>query len=179
MSQDTHIEDSNPNEAVTKIVSYLDGELDDTQMVEVEQELVNDNSLRKEADLLSRTWELLDILEPVSGGQKFTQDTLATIAAETVRDTPEQAVSRLRPLMSALAKYRIASCFALGLVGGLGGLAGGALLTKTEPAAIRTALDNFELLRSSDAYSIVPGVEQLRQLKAPDGSFQRSRKEEL
>ena len=179
MSQDTHIEDSEPEEAMTKIVSYLDGELDDTQMVEVEQELVNDHTLRKEADLLSRTWEMLDSLQSLSGGQKFTQDTLATIAAETKSKPSEELSNPLKPFIQALARYRILPCFLLGLVGGIGGLAAGSfLLAEPENIETRTALDNFEMLRESDAYLIVPGVQQLRDLKAPDSSFTVSREEQ-
>ena len=85
MADSPYIEhDDRDAEQLTEIVGYLDGELADTQMVEIEQKLIHDPDLRSHADILSRTWAMLDELDDVSASQTFTQETLATVASESV-----------------------------------------------------------------------------------------------
>ena len=175
MSEKPQIEQEVPDEGLTRIVSYLDGELDDTQMNEVEVDLINDPDLRSHADILSRTWALLDQLDEVSASEEFTKDTLATIAAETVTadDAPADSRARLRQFWSRLAQYKVLPCFLAGLIGGVVGLiVSGQAWEKRqatgEQAVTRIVLDNFELVRRADIYSAVPSLKELEALELPD-----------
>lgn len=173
-----------PDEPLTEIVSYLDGELSDTQMNEVEQSLIKDPDMRSHADILSRTWALLDELEEVSASRKFTAETLATIAAETIPDDAPAAGDRLRQLRTSLGRYRVLPCLLAGIIGGVGGL----LLSQRvierrqnadEGNPTRIVLENFELLRNTEHYSIIPDVQSLQQLALPnDPSVPAGRSEE-
>lgn len=173
-----------PDEPLTEIVSYLDGELSDTQMNEVEQSLIKDPNMRSHADILSRTWALLDELEEVSASRKFTAETLATISAETIPDDAPAAGNRFRRLRTALGQYRVLPCLLAGIIGGVGGL----LLSQRvidrrqnadEGNTTGIVLKNFELLRNTEHYSIVPDVQSLQQLKLPnDPSVPVGRSEE-
>jgi anti-sigma factor RsiW len=164
-----------PDFPLTEVVGYLDGELDDSQMRQVEQRLINDPSLRAEADLLSRTWAMLDELEEVSSSHRFTQQTLATISAETLHDHTHEPRRLLRGCASFLATHKVIPCFLVGLLGGLSGL------MLSENAAdrrqhmhgtdvSRVLVENFELLQNTDAYSAVPDAAVLESLSFPPTS---------
>lgn len=177
MSEKPQIEEEVPDEGLTRIVSYLDGELDDTQMNEVEVDLINDPDLRSHADILSRTWALLDELDEVSASEQFTKDTLATIAAETVTadDAPADSRVRLRHFWSRLAQYKVLPCFLAGLIGGTAGLLVSSKAWEQrqatgEQAVTRIVLDNFELVRRADVYSAVPSLKELEALELPDAA---------
>ena len=162
------------DERLTQIVSYLDGELDDTQMNEIEHELINDPNMRSHADILSKTWALLDSLEDVSASRQFTQDTLATVSAETVENPDgNNAGIWLRRIRQGLARYHVLPCFLLGLLGGAIGLfvsdrAWQRRETSDELSTARVVLDNYELVKNADMYSIVPDSKQLRSLQLPE-----------
>ena len=167
--------DEDSEERLTEIVSYLDGELEDTQMNEVEHRLISDSNLRDEADLLSRTWAMLDELEEVSASKQFTEDTLATVTSQNAAEPDAGPRPGVRRLLRALAQYKVVPCFLLGLVMGTGGL----MFSRSQAhkqqnsgdAAIsRAALDNFDLLMNVELYSAVPGVEELKQLNLASGN---------
>ena len=165
-------EEDHPDGAETQIISYLDGELDDTQMNEVEQRLINDPDMRSHADILSRTWSLLDDLDDVSASRQFTQETLATISAETVTAESARAGAGFRKFKQFVARYRILPCFVAGLIGGAAGLMLSQMAwekrqERGKAATNRVVLENFELLQSTDLYSIVPDVESLKELDLP------------
>lgn len=174
MTEQPHIEDSDSaDEGLTRIVSYLDGELDDTQMNEVEHDLINDPEMRSHADILSRTWALLDELDQVSASQQFTQETLATVASETVSDPSPTSSGRLRRIAETLARHKIVPCFLIGVIGGVAGLCISNHLSQKREATGASAttiivLDNYELVRNADVYSVVPDVSALQQLRLPD-----------
>jgi len=174
MSQET----SNPNDEdtsddqLTQLVSYLDGELDDTQTNAIEQSLINDPDMRSHADILSRTWALLDELEEVTAGQNFTQATVATISTETV-DAPSSSSprKRLSTLLSAMARYKVLPSLLIGVVGMAVGLFVGEQrqsqkLQSDESAAVdEVVLDNLDLLLKDDLYREIPDVQALQKLK--------------
>jgi anti-sigma factor RsiW len=160
------------DERLTEIVSYLDGELDDTQMLEIERKLIQDPGMRSHADILSRTWALLDDLDEVSASQRFTQATLATVSAESAKRDETRPAYRFKSFLSFLSTYKVVPCFLLGLVGGFAGLAVSGRLAETRhknPAFnINNALlENFDLLQHLDSYLIVPDSQSLRKLPFP------------
>ena len=48
---------------LSDLIAYLDGELDDSSVEAIEQRLVMDGPLRKKAESLDKTWQLLETLE--------------------------------------------------------------------------------------------------------------------
>lgn len=176
MSDQLYSEEEVPDEGLTKIVSYLDGELDETQMNEVEQDLIENPDMRNDADVLSKTWALLDELDEVSADRQFTQDTLATVAADTVEDSSARSTGGFRRFKEALAVHKMIPCFLLGLLGGGIGLwishrVWNNRQVSGASAAVRIVLEDFELVRNADVYSVVPDLERLKELQLPDGNI--------
>jgi len=155
------------DEKLTELVSYLDGELDDTQMNEVEQVLITDAAARSHADILSRTWALLDSLEEVSASGQFTQETLATISAEVMKDDGAPSGRRLKDLAAKLARYQIVPCFLLGVLGAGVGLTMAGMAQEKREAETNVedvALEHIDLLPSIELYDLVPNVDALKAL---------------
>ena len=175
MSEEPHSEDDErAEEQLTEIVSYLDGELDNAQMDEVEQQLINDPDMRSHADILSRTWALLDALEEVSADKKFTQDTLATVSAETVTEEAKRSGRTLRKLNEALVRYKVLPFFLAGILGGAVGIvmSRGAAEKRhgSEKNVTDILLKDFELVQNYERYIVIPDVDSLKELKLPDSA---------
>ncbi len=66
-----------------QLVAYLDGELDSETTQRLEEALVKNPVLRREAEILTRTWDMLDLLPRAEVGEEFTERTVATA---TLRD---------------------------------------------------------------------------------------------
>ncbi|MCA9047302.1 MAG: hypothetical protein KDA89_01150 [Planctomycetaceae bacterium] len=163
-------EDEHVDEKLTRIVSYLDGELDLTQMNEVEQALVRDPELRGEAESLSRTWAMLDCLEEVSVDRSFTQDTLATIAAEEVSRDTASGGSLLSAAWRRLLKQYAVAWFLIGLIGtGVGLTAARWLVSAPEDSVEErtrtTAAQDADLLINVEFYDLVPNADALKTLR--------------
>jgi len=161
-------QDEPVNDRVTQLVGYLDGELDGTQMDLIEQELINDPDMRSHADILSRTWALLDVLEEdVSASRQFTKDTLATVSTEAIAERSASVRQRVRSILAACARYKVLTFFAAGVLGAATGLwVANRLTTKAEqrPDAVADAivLENLDMLLHDELYREVPDVNALR-----------------
>ncbi|MCA9086694.1 MAG: hypothetical protein KDA81_21705 [Planctomycetaceae bacterium] len=172
MSDQPQIEedDERSDEQLTRIVSYLDGELDDTQMNEVEQALVADRALRDQAESLSRTWALLDALEDVSASRQFTQATLASVTADVLEAQKQSGSSGLKTSLKSLLSLQSLIWFIVGIVAGITGLAvSGAFRSEIgdqeENRVIHVMLNNLELLRNIEYYEVVPDADALKQVQ--------------
>ncbi|MCP4175019.1 MAG: hypothetical protein GY758_30085 [Fuerstiella sp.] len=168
MSQQPESLDEDLDEKLTELVSYLDGELDDTQMNEIEQLLLTDSAARSHADILSRTWGLLDSLDDVSASGQFTQQTLATISAEVIKDDRTSAGRRVQNLAKTLAQYKIVPYFLVGIFGAGVGLAIAGMAQEKREAESNVnavALEHIDLLPSIELYDLVPNVATLKALK--------------
>lgn len=155
------------DEQLTRIVSYLDGELDDETMNQVETNLVQDPSLREYADRLDRTWHLLDSLEEVSADQSFTQETLATVSAEALQQTqaapaePHPVRSFLRLAMTQkAASWILIGCLATGV-----GLVVSREANRRVPKSDERILENLQMLKNFELYDTVPDLDAFRKLK--------------
>lgn len=65
-----------PNE---NLVAYLDGELPDDEVSAVEKSLVEDASIRRDVEQLTRTYDLLDLLPDSRASDGFAEKTLTAI----------------------------------------------------------------------------------------------------
>lgn len=163
-------QDADPDEQLTQLVSYLDGELAPEQLDEFEMHLVNDPKMRSDVDVLSRTWALLDGLEEdVPQSHSFTQETLVAIAAETVEDETPASEKPRSPLLETLAGLHVLPCFLIGIVAAAIGLfvSGRAASRQAAlPAAQveKLLLENIDMLPQRELYGQVPSADVLKSL---------------
>lgn len=64
------------------LIAYLDGELEEDKTRAIDQALVNSPVARHEIEMLTRTWEMLDLLPQEKAPESFTQSTMQTIRLE-------------------------------------------------------------------------------------------------
>jgi len=62
------------------LVAYLDGELEDDDAREIDEVLARSPVARHEVQMLTKTIEMIDVLERAPASAEFTQKTLASIA---------------------------------------------------------------------------------------------------
>lgn len=63
------------------LTAYLDGELEDSDTQDIETALARSSIARHEVDILSRTWDLLNILPRAKVSEEFTRKTLTQLRA--------------------------------------------------------------------------------------------------
>ena len=178
--QPQKIEQEEPvDEKLTQLISYLDGELDDDETDLIERALINDPDMRSHADILSRTWGMLDVLEDVSASCNFTQSTLATISTDFVAEQKQSPKTRARSLLSdlvtACARYKVLPCFLAGVLGAAIGLMVSDRIQQrrmqSEEAAIDAiVLEHLDMLLKDDLYREVPDLESLKTLQLDSGN---------
>jgi anti-sigma factor RsiW len=83
--------EANDEQRENELVAYLDGELDERTAHDLEQKLQADAVLRREADGLKRTWELLDFLPQPEPTPTFTSRTLDKLTVLRPTTTSSQA----------------------------------------------------------------------------------------
>jgi len=60
-------------------VAYLDGELSPDETSEIDQALIDSPVARHEVEMLTRTWEMLELLPNQTASDEFTQTTMQTV----------------------------------------------------------------------------------------------------
>jgi hypothetical protein len=63
------------------LTAYLDGELDEVATQEIEQVLAVSEVARHEVDMLSRTWDMLNVLPTHKATEDFTHKTMTSLRA--------------------------------------------------------------------------------------------------
>ena len=61
------------------LVAYLDGELPDDQVLQIDHIIARSEVARHEVEALARTWEMLDILPPMRASDDFANKTLTNL----------------------------------------------------------------------------------------------------
>lgn len=149
---------------LTQLVAYLDGELPPEDSEKIEQQLAVDPPLRRHADSLDRTWQMLDALEEAPASGEFTRRTLSCIQAQATRtetSTPHSMASRLR----ALASRWSPATLLLWTLAGFCGTSAGLLLSRQ--SEVQTANpDDAEILRN---LPLLQDYQSMRQI--PDTTF--------
>ena len=72
-------DDGPVDEGTVELVSYLDGELDRDRADEIEAKIGRDRKLRREAEELKRTWDLLDFLPRPEPSAEFANNTVSQV----------------------------------------------------------------------------------------------------
>lgn len=169
---DTELSDASQLGDVSKLsdlVSYLDGELPNDQAESFEKQLTTDSVMRSDADILSRTWAMLDSLDEVSGSRQFTQSTLQVVAAET-KSQPVTRQVRSFQLLKMLAEHHVLPLFLLGAFCTATGLwiAQSAVdrrpRQREELAVDRIVLQDYDMLQNLELYQRVPNADVLKNL---------------
>lgn len=152
------------------LVSYLDGELPNDKAESFEKQLTTDSVMRSDADILSRTWAMLDSLDEVSGSRQFTQSTLQVVAEESKSQPVTRQVRSFR-LLKMLAEYHVLPLFLMGALCAAAGLWTAQSSTdrrtkKSEELAVDSiVLQDFDMLQNLELYQRVPSAEVLQDLK--------------
>ena len=84
------------------LVAYLDGELEGDKTRAIDQALVNSPVARHEVEMLTRTWEMLDLLPQEKAPDTFTQTTMQTIRLEDSTE-PKVDLNRFLPQVRLVA----------------------------------------------------------------------------
>ncbi|HTI49952.1 MAG TPA: hypothetical protein VL475_03335 [Planctomycetaceae bacterium] len=142
------------------LVAYLDGELDEPTSQSVEQVLAESVVARHDVDMLSRTWDLLNVLPGVKASEEFSRKTLTSIrTAESPRASPFGAAAsrnaRRGVLLAAWAAL-VAIC----------GFVGFEASRRWVPDETEQILNDYDVITHLDEYTEVGDVEFLRILKA-------------
>lgn len=84
------LDDQRPDLLEERLVAYLDGELDDADVREVEQMLASDAGARAALTALERPWVLLDQLGKSPVDRMFARTTLEMVAVAAAEDVAKQ-----------------------------------------------------------------------------------------
>ena len=146
------------------LVAYLDGELSETETVEVEKLLTTSAELRQQLNGLERTWDLLDELPEVEASELFTRSTMEMAIGDQV-----QTVLRRRRKFWTIP-LRIAIMILVPVMACLGTYA----VTKwRQKAPIRSLVADMPLLSNYELYESVKTIE-FAKLLYENGVFSES-----
>jgi hypothetical protein len=142
------------------LTAYLDGELEDAATQEIEQVLAVSEVARHEIDMLSRTWDLLNVLPTHKASEEFTQKTMSSL----------RAAEHAGPSAAGDIVYRHARRGAvlalwtgvLGVCGYVGFLAANHWV----PNESEQLLDDYQIVDNLEKYLEVGDVEFLKELQS-------------
>lgn len=156
---------------IMELVAYLDGELPEQDADRVERMLQANPPLRRDADCLDRTWQLLDSLESATASGEFTQKTLSSISA--IVDPGESDVSGTsRRSLKKLFPGRILAKSLIWCLAGFVACSTGLVLSRTVRRE-RTNPTDAQILKSLDLYVKypklwrIPDVQFLKDVSSP------------
>lgn len=152
------------------LTAYLDGELEEDGTRHIEAILSQSSVARTDVDVLSRTYDLLDVLPRAKASQDFVERTVATAKLETFQ----------KPLAD-LEWFRAGKKVALLLLWlaalGASATAGYSLTNRFLPAEADLLLDEYPLLQDLDVYTEVDNIQFLERLSANPQLYQEIRRE--
>ena len=140
----------------TRLVEYLDGELDQAARHEIDGQLAQDATVREEVHGLQQAWELLDYLPRAETDDSFTDTTLEMVAAKA---SEEMAVVQGRWTNSNWFRWlrrggAIAAAF----------LTGYFAISMLNDRARNDQLDQMPLIEQFDVYDYGDSIAFLRKL---------------
>ncbi len=158
---------TNSGSFTEKLVAYLDGELPEAGVRDVEQTLANDPAVRAEVEKLNRAWELLELLHQPRASEEFTSRTLSSLQA--VEGSPDRAhraaagtelLELGRPSSAATVRW---AAWAAGLL--LVGVVSFVAARQVARPPTDPLLDDLPLIEELDLYSEIGDVQFLKDLK--------------
>ena len=166
-----------PVELHENLVAYLDGELPETAVRDVEQQLAQNPLLRRNVEAYQKAWELLDELPQIRATEQFTTRTVASLKIETnptagsrtgaisintgeVRS--QQRVSQRSTGAGTTPPLAIAAWF-LGLA--VSAAAGYLITNRMVPRSTDRLLEDFPVIEKFDKFKDVGSLEFLKQYR--------------
>jgi anti-sigma factor RsiW len=148
----------------SELVAYLDGELNEDAAHAVEAKINSDPALRAEADLLKRTWDLLDLLPRHEPSPSFTHRTLEQVSASQPKVSAAVLITRKTPWR------RLAICAGWAAAVALAAVIGFAVTTRAIPRepTDEELVRDLGVIEHKKAYEQVGDIEFLKQLDTPD-----------
>ncbi|MFP6769066.1 MAG: hypothetical protein VB859_12900, partial [Planctomycetaceae bacterium] len=144
------------------LVAYLDGELSEQDMQQLDEVLVSDPLARTEVDQLRQTWDLLDVLPRPVVTEEFSAQTMASIQAIKREDQPQTSEWPRRGLFAA--GWLIALS--------VSAIAGVLLADRLLPDPTDHLLEHLSVIERLDVYSEIGNAAFLQAL-ADTGRFPR------
>jgi len=155
----------------SNLVAYLDGELPEQAVRDIDQVLTKSPAVRHDVEMLARTWDLLDELPRLSSEEDFTARTLSVVKNE---EGPKPLVpqawtdwfqgqqTRIRRGVVVLAWLVVIAASAF---------AGYSVTSSWIPDPSEDLLRNLDVVEKLDLYRNVESAEFLKQLDLKIGSF--------
>jgi anti-sigma factor RsiW len=141
------------------LVAYLDGELDEDAVRQVEARINQEPAIRAEVETLKRTWDMLDYLPRAEPSANFTHRTLAEVTAQRTAST--QSKRRWRRLVLGVGW---AAAVLLAIAAGFGAMN---WLTPHDPTDEQLAHD-LRVLENRKLYEQVDSIDFLHDLDQPE-----------
>jgi hypothetical protein len=159
--QPTDLDDRKPSPLEERLVAYLDGELDDAEVREVEQLLSSDAGARELLAGLERTWSLLEKLGRSPVDQMFARTTIEMVSVAAADEAARQqaAIPRRRRRRWLIGGAGLVVAAVVGFLG----------VVRTWPNPNRELLEDLPLLENFDEIErVLNKDEDIRFLKLLD-----------
>ena len=142
------------------LVAYLDGELDEKTSQDLEKALVNSAVARREIEMYSRTWDMLNLLPQAKASAEFTHKTMATLRVSDLQS----------PLLDRNASWRGNVRRGVAVIAWVVGLAACACLgfmatSQWVPNESDKLVDEYPVIENFEKYNAVRSVDFLRELR--------------
>lgn len=151
-----------------ELVAYLDGELPDEVASRVEKSLVDDASVRRDVEQLTKTFDLLDLLPTSQASDGFAEKTLTAIRAQADAPKTESSDNQTTSAKPRSGYSQLAIVWGIRAAGFLGLLFvatsgfNGAFMQNSEP--IDELLTELPVIQRLDEYQEIGDVEFLKSL---------------
>ena len=154
------------------LVAYLDGELDDGSVKEIETVLTQSPVARNDVELLARTYELLNALPRVEAAPEFTVRTMTAIAAPEAKPdiTETEGYKKVKGWIQVAV---------LGLICAASGAVAFGAVRYWSPRPYDSLLDELPVLRELHRYQEIGDFEFVRSNLANDTVIYPQIKEEV
>ena len=140
------------------LVAYLDGELPDEQVQQIDRIIAGSEVARHEVEALARTCEMLDVLPPAKASEDFASKTMTNLK---VMETPFRITDQWWFAHARRTAIALGWLLAVGLCGWLG-----FLITRSwVPNPHESLLKDFPVIENLDQYQNAQELEFLNELK--------------
>ncbi len=136
------------------LVAYLDGELNEQDMQELDEVLVQQPDARANVEQLRQTWDLLDVLPRPAVTEEFSAQTMATIQVIRDEEPPPPSPWPRRGLLA----------IAWALVLSVSGAAGVLLADRWQPDPTRMLIAQLSVVERLETYREIGDLEFIKAL---------------
>lgn len=141
------------------LTAYLDGELDEKQAAEIEHKLTRSEVARRDVDILSRTWDMLNLLPRANVPKDFSRKTLSI--AKQAEEPALLDRSKLWLLQGRRAAYLAGWAAAICVAA----FVGFQITNRWIPDESRLLVEELPIIQNLDSYREIGDVEFLQQLR--------------